>query len=75
MASPHVAGLMAALISRPQYADYSPAQLKKLLAKIGTKGIIRMGFIPRKIKIYICFLFYMTYKNSIPKDQEHFDFQ
>ena len=55
MASPHVAGLMAALISRPQYADYTPAQLKRLLAKIGTKGVIRMGFIPRKIKIYICF--------------------
>ena len=40
MASPHVAGILAAFVSRPEYTDMKPSELKHLLIKMSTKGSI-----------------------------------
>lgn len=40
MATPHVAGAVAALLSRKEYKGLKPAQMKKALLKLSTKKII-----------------------------------
>jgi len=46
MASPHIAGIVAALLSRPDFQDLTPAALKAKLIQDGSKGLISMGFLP-----------------------------
>jgi cerevisin len=40
MASPHVAGVMALLLSEPEYADLSPKELKEKLLELSTEGLV-----------------------------------
>jgi hypothetical protein len=46
MASPHVCGILAALLSRPDWADLTPAEMKAKLIQTGVRNVIRMGFLP-----------------------------
>lgn len=46
MASPHIAGVVTGLLSRPDWAKLSPASLKAKLIQTGVKNIVRMGFLP-----------------------------
>jgi len=40
MASPHIAGVVAALLSQPEWADLTPAELKKKLIKEASRDIL-----------------------------------
>ncbi|KAJ3220574.1 serine protease [Clydaea vesicula] len=46
MASPHIAGIIASYLSRPEWESLSPADFKKKLLENGTKNLIKMGIIP-----------------------------
>ncbi len=46
MASPHIAGIVTALVSRADWEDLAPAALKAKLIQTGVKNVIRMGFLP-----------------------------
>ncbi|KAJ3085040.1 serine protease [Quaeritorhiza haematococci] len=46
MASPHVAGIVAALLSREDWEDLTPAQFKSKLISIASKNALRLGALP-----------------------------
>ena len=46
MASPHIAGIVTALLSREDWEDLAPAALKAKLIQTGVKNAIKMGFLP-----------------------------
>lgn len=46
MASPHIAGIMASYLSRPQWENLSTLEFKEKLIAEGTLDAIKMGFIP-----------------------------
>ncbi|KAJ3224113.1 serine protease [Clydaea vesicula] len=46
MASPHIAGIIASYLSRPDWESLSPAALKKKLLETATPKLIKMGVIP-----------------------------
>lgn len=41
MAAPHVSGAIGSLLSKPEYADLSPKEMREKLQKIATKNIIK----------------------------------
>lgn len=41
-----IAGVVASLLSRPEYEDLSPVALKRKLATMANKNAINMGIIP-----------------------------
>lgn len=41
MASPHIAGLVASLISRKDWEDLSPKKLREKLIATGSKGLLK----------------------------------
>jgi cerevisin len=43
MASPHIAGVLAALVSRPEYALLSPRKIKSVLLGLATKNVLKMN--------------------------------
>jgi subtilisin family serine protease len=45
-AAPHVAGIIAAYLSRGGKWDLPPGEMKKKLIEIGTKDVIDLGKIP-----------------------------
>jgi len=46
MASPHIAGVIASYLTRKDWADLTPAELKKKLLQTATPKAIKMGIIP-----------------------------
>lgn len=43
MACPHVSAVVASLLSRPEYENFTPAQMKEEIIKLSTKGAIYMN--------------------------------
>ena len=46
MASPHVAGIITAYLSRPEYELLSPAFLKAKLITNGNRNLLKLGVLP-----------------------------
>jgi len=46
MASPHIAGIIASYLSRPEWESLSPAEFKKQLLETATPKLIKMGVLP-----------------------------